>query len=219
MNTDCRAHLELAPARVEVEELPGGCFILRSPIKLTPYVGNICCYLTHWAEQAPERTFLAERDQAGNWRRVSYSEALHNVRAIAQALLDRGVSVDRPVMILSDNSIESGLLQLGAMYVGLPVTPTSPAYSLISKDFNKLKYVFSMIRPGLIFADNGERFRTGIAALDLTDVALVAKQTPPRGIDASIFTELTNTTVTTAVDTAYSAVGPETAAKILFTFC
>ncbi len=217
MSTGPRAHLEFAPARVEVEDLPDGGFILRSPIKLKPYAGNICSYLAHWAEQAPERTFLAERDPAGRWRRVSYSEALHNVRAVAQALLDRGVSIDRPVMILSDNSIESGLLQLGAMYAGLPVTPTSPAYSLVSKDFGKLKHVFGLIQPGLVFVDDAERFRSALAVLDLRDVVLVVKQDFPQEFDALVFAELTDTKATTAVDTAYTEVGPDTVAKILFT--
>ena len=218
MSVGTRANLEFAPARVEVEDLPDGGFILRSPIRLEPYAGNICSYLIHWAEQAPQRTFLAQRDPiTARWRRVSYREALHNVRAIAQALLDRAVSIDRPVMILSDNSIESGLLQLGAMYAGLPVAPTSPAYSLLSKDFGRLKYVFGLIQPGLVFADDTERFRAALAALDLRDVVLVVNQNSAPEFDAIVFAVLTDTQPTTAVNTAYSGVGPDTVAKILFT--
>jgi feruloyl-CoA synthase len=217
MSIGPRAYLEFAPARVESEDLPDGGFILRSPIKLKPYAGNICSYLTHWAIQAPKRPFLAERESTGQWRRVSYREALHNVRAIAQALIDRGISVDRPVMILSENSIDSGLLQLGAMYAGFPVAPTSPAYSLLSKDFGKLKYVFDLIRPGLVFADDTEKFRSALLALDLDGVALVVKQNSPPEFEATAFTELTDTKTTTAADSAYSKVGPDTVAKILFT--
>ena len=127
-------------------------YILRSPMTLDPYASNLCEYLIDWAEKTPERTFLAERDQTGSWRRVSYGVALDLVRSIAQALLNRGLSSDRPVMILSDNGIENGLLQLGAMYVGIPVAPISPAYSLTSKDFAKLRHVFDLIRPKLVFA-------------------------------------------------------------------
>ncbi len=217
MNTSHQAPLEFAPAQVDVEDLPGGGFILRSPMKLKPYAENICSYLTHWAEQAPKRTFLAERGPAGDWRRVSYCETLHKVRAIGQALLDRHVTVDRPVMILSDNSIESGLLQLGAMYAGLPVTPTSPAYSLMSKDFAKLKHVFDLIRPGLVFVDDPERFRAALAALDLHDVVLVAKQNFAPEFDTTVFSELTNTKATAVVETAHSRVGFDTVAKILLT--
>ncbi|NOX93334.1 MAG: feruloyl-CoA synthase [Gammaproteobacteria bacterium] len=217
MKTGRQAHLSFAPAQVIVEDLPGGGFILRSPMNLKPYAGNICSYLAHWAGRAPERSFLAERDPAGGWQRVSYSETLHKVRAIGQALLDRDVTVDRPVMILSDNSIENALLQLGAMYVGFPVTLISPAYSLMSKDFGKLKYVFDLARPGLVFADNAERFRAALAALDLSDVLLVAKQNFIPELDVTGFSELTNTKATTAVEAAFSKVGPGTVAKILFT--
>ncbi len=109
MSDATRAILEFAPARVEVENLPGGGCILRSPVKLEPYAPNICEYLTDWAEKTPDRTFLAERDGEGGWRRIRYGEALAFVRSIAQALLDRGMTPDRPVMILSDNSIDNGM--------------------------------------------------------------------------------------------------------------
>ncbi len=217
MSTGHRSPLEFAPAQVEVEDLPGGGFVLRSPMRLEPYADNICCYLTNWAGQAPERIFLADRDPAGDWRQVTYREALHKVRAIAQALIDRNISMDRPVMVLSDNSIESGLLQLGAMYAGLPVTPASPAYSLMSKDFGKLKHVFGLVRPGLVYADDAERFGPALAALDLDGVTLVVKQPSAQQADAIFFSALTDTTPSTAVNDAYSRVNPDTVAKILFT--
>jgi len=190
---------------------------LRSPLKLESYAANICSYLVDWAEQAPERTFLAERSVTGDWRAVTYGEALASVRALAQALLAHGVSEDRPVMILSDNSVESGLLQLAAMFTGLPVSPVSPAYSLMSRDFGKLKHVFDLVRPKLVFTSNGELFSDALAALDLNGVTLVVKQGAPAGIDATQINELLATKPTSAVDTAFSRVGPETVAKILFT--
>ncbi len=176
-----RASLEFAPARVSVEDLPGGGFILRSPMALEPYAANLCEHLIHWAGTAPERSFLAERDPAGGWREVSFAEALDRARTIAQALLDRGVTPERPVMILSDNGIENGLLQLGAMYAGIPVAPTSPAYSLMSQDFGKLKHVFDLIRPKLVFAADGRKFAKALDALDLDDVEVVVSQDAPEG--------------------------------------
>ncbi len=136
---------EFAPARVDVEPLQDGGVILRSPLKLEAYATSICTYLVDWAERAPERVFLGERLASGGWRRVTYGEALTSVRALAQALLTHEVTTDRPLMILSDNSIESGLLQLAAMFVGIPVSPVSPAYSLMSRDFGKLKSVFDFL--------------------------------------------------------------------------
>jgi feruloyl-CoA synthase len=212
-----RAELEFAPARVTVEHLPGGGFILRSPMALDPYASNLCEYLIQWAEKTPERAFLAERDPEGRWQKITFGVALGQVRSIAQALLDRGMTPDRPVMILSDNSIENGLLQLGAMYVGIPVAPTSPAYSLISRDFGKLKHVFDLVRPGLVFAADGEPFATALGTLDLGGVEVVVLRNPPGGIAATNFTELTWAASGPAIEEALSRVGPDTLAKILFT--
>jgi len=212
-----RATPEFAPARVDVEQLPGGGFVLRSPLKLESYAANICSYLVDWAEQAPERTFLAERSVTGDWRSVTYGEALASVRALAQAVLANGVSEDRPVMILSDNSIENGLLQLAAMFTGFPVSPVSPAYSLMSRDFGKLKHVFDLVGPKLVYASNGELFNDALMSLDLDGVTLVVKEGVPAGIEAVPIDELLATKPTSAIDAAFSRVSPEKVAKILFT--
>ena len=212
-----RATPEFAPARVDVEQLPAGGLILRSPLKLESYAANICSYLVDWAEQAPERTFLAERSVTGDWQSVTYGETLASVRALAQALLAHGVSEERPVMILSDNSIENGLLQLAAMFTGFPVSPVSPAYSLMSRDFGKLKHVFELVRPKLLYASNGELFNDALLALDLDAVTLVVKEGVPAGIEAVPIDELLATIPTSAIDAAFTRVGPETVAKILFT--
>ena len=208
---------QFAPAEVDVEHLPGGGFILRSPMQLEPCAANICSYLVDWAELAPRRTFLAERSADGDWRRISYSETLVAVRALAQALLDRGASVERPVMILSGNSIENGLLQLASMFVGLPVSPISPAYGLMSSDFGKLRFVFDLVKPKLVFVDDGEAFGEALSSLDLDDVTLLVKQAAPDSIDSVKIDELLAVEPTPAVDAAFSAVGPDTIGKILFT--
>ena len=212
-----RARLDFAPARVEVENLSGGGFIFRSPMKLGPHASNLCEYLIDWAERTPQRMFLAERDREGCWRRITYGEALESVRSIAQALLNRGMTSDRPVMILSDNGIENGMLQLGAMYVGIPVAPASPAYSLISRDFGKLRHVFDLIRPKLVFASDGRMFGTALGALDLDEAEVVVTRNAPDGLDVTDFGEMAGTAPTEAIDAARSRVGPDTAAKILFT--
>ncbi len=206
-----------APAAVDVEQLRGGGCILRSPSKLDPYATNICSYLVDWARQAPQRTFLAERSASGHWRSLSYSEALTSVRALAQALLDHDVSTDRPVVILSGNSIDNALLQLAAMFTGLPVSPVSPAYALMSSDFGKLRFVLDLVKPKLVFVDHGEPFREALTALDLDDVTLLVKQGVPEGFDAITMDAMLDTKPTPAVDAAFSTVGPDTVAKILFT--
>ena len=208
---------EFAPARVEVEKLPDGGFILRSPLPLEPHAANMCAYLLDWAAQAPERTFLAERSATDAWRRISYREALSSVRALAQALLNHDATPDRPLLILSGNCVDSGLLQLAAMFVGIPVVPVSPAYSLMSRDFGKLKAVFGQVRPRLVFAADGEQFQHALEALDLDDVTLVVKRNAPASMVAVSIDELSLSRPTAAVDAAFSGVGLDTVAKILFT--
>jgi feruloyl-CoA synthase len=212
-----QAALQFAPAAVDVERLPGGGCILRSPMKLKPYASNICRYLVDWAEKAPMRTFLAERRASGDWRQITYADALASVRALAAALLAHDVTAEHPVMILSENSIENGLLQLATMFIGLPVSPVSPAYSLMSRDFGKLKHVFGLVRPKMLFASNGRLFHEALRALDLDDVSIVVKEDAPAGIDTTTVDELLKTQPTPAVDAAFSRVVPETVAKILFT--
>jgi feruloyl-CoA synthase len=206
-----------APAAVEVERLHGGGMILRSPQPLQPYARSIGEWLERWARQAPARTFLAERDGSGGWRHLSYGAAWRGARAIGQALLQRGLGPERPAMILSDNGIDHALLALGAMQAGVPVAPVSTAYSRLSQDFAKLRYVRDLVAPGLIFADDGERYAAAIAALGLGDAELVVSANPPPGVKVTAFRDLLDTEPAAAIDAAESAVGPDTVAKILFT--
>src|SRR5262245_57233570 len=175
-----RSHLRFAPAEVRLETRPDGAVLLRSPQTLGPYARAVGDWLVHWAERAPDRVFLAERGYEGNvWRRLTYREALDRVRRIGQALLDRGLDRERPVVILSENRIDHALLALGAMHVGIPVAPISPAYSLMSKDFAKLKYIFELLKPGLVYADS-DKFAPALAAVGAkaTDEARLHEPTP-----------------------------------------
>lgn len=206
-----------AAPEVVVERLPGGAMILRSPYALGEIPRSVGTLLEGWARRAPERTFLAQRDAEGGWRRLGYGAALAAARAVGQALLDRGLGPERPVMILSDNGIDHALLALGAMHVGVPVTPVSTAYSRLSQDFAKLRYVRDLIEPGLIFADDGARYAAAIAALGLRDAELVVSANPPAGAKATAFAALLAARPTAAVERAFALVGPDTVAKILFT--
>jgi feruloyl-CoA synthase len=206
-----------AEPAVLVETLAGGGMILRSPHAIGPVPRAVGVWLEDWAGRDPGRLFLAQRDGAGAWRRIGYGEALAASRAIGQALLDRRLGPERPVMILSDNGIDHALLALGAMQVGVPVSPVSTAYSRLSQDFAKLRYVRDLVEPGLIFVDDGERYAGAIAALRLRDAELVVSANPPKGVAATVFAALAGTAPTPAVDAAFTAVGPDTVAKILFT--
>jgi len=211
------AKIDFATPEVEMNKLPGGGYLLRSPRPLGSYPDKLGEMLLYWAEAAPERTFLAQRDASGVWQEVSYAEAARRVDAIAQSLLDQGLSAERPVAILSDNGIDNGLLVLGAMRVGVPAVPISPAYSLMSRDHGKLKHILSQVTPGLIYAADGARFEPALKAVDRGDAQVVVSANPPAEVKATLFDTLLGTTPTPAVAAAYEQVGPDTIAKILFT--
>ena len=157
--------MRLAPAKVEVEKRVDGSMLLRSPQKLAPYARCVTEWLVQWSDHAPERVFLAERGKNDSWRKLTYREAYGSVRRIAQALLERGLNAQKPVAILSDNSIDHALLALGAMHVGIPAAPISPAYSLMSKDFGKLKTIFDLVKPGLVYAAEPQKFGPALEAV------------------------------------------------------
>jgi len=214
MNSVAWAPINFAPARVEVEKLEDGAFIIRSPDSLKPYSRCLGDLLVHWAERIPNRTFLAQRDGDG-WRRVTWAETLDKVESIAQSLLDRGLNKNRPVMILSDNSIDHALLALAAMYVGIPVAPISPAYSLVSQDHSKLKYIADLLKPGLVYAADGAKFADALVIPELARVEVVTSINP---IACGVtFDALLAATPGPEVEEAFALVRPSTVAKILFT--
>jgi len=193
--------LRLAPARMDVERRADGAMLLRSPLRLGAHARAVGEWLVKWAREAPERTFLAERDGEA-WKRVSYREALALARRVGGGLLERGLDSSRPVAILSDNSLDHALLALGAMHVGVPVAPISPAYSLMSKDYAKLKTILGLLRPGLVWTAEPQKFAPALEAV---------------GASATPISDLFAREPGPEVDRAFERVGPDTVAKILFT--
>src|SRR5438876_686890 len=193
--------MRFAPARIEIERRRDGAMILRSPLKLGGHARAVGEWLERWARETPERTFLAER-RDGAWRKLSYREALGLARRTAQGLLDRRLDASRPLVILSDNSIDHAVLALGAMHVGVPVAPVSPAYSLMSKNFSKLKAIFELLRPGLVWTSDPEKFAPALAAVRASPTRIAELLPAKAGLE---------------VDEAFARIGPDTVAKILFT--
>jgi feruloyl-CoA synthase len=194
-----------------------GSTLVMSTEPLGDYPRRITDRLEHWAAVAPDRTLVAKRWNGGDWRRVSYREALQSARAIAQALLDHGLSPERPVAILSDNDIEHLLLGLGALIAGVPFAPISAAYSLVSQDYGKLRHILSLLTPGLVFAADGAKYGRAIAATVDPATPVVLTTGRVEGRATLTFDSLLATPVTDAVDRAHAAVGPDTIAKFLFT--
>jgi feruloyl-CoA synthase len=152
----------------------------------------------------------------GDWRHVTYAEAWHTARNIAQGLLNRGLNAERPVVILSENSLEHALLALGCLVAGVPFVPTSPPYSLISQDYDKLKHVLRTVTPGLVFASDA-RYAKAIAATVSSDMEIVMNEGGVEGKQVTSFEALCSTPATTQVDATMAATGPDTIAKFLFT--
>jgi feruloyl-CoA synthase len=208
--------VRLGPRDVVVERRPDGTIHLRSPHALASYPAKLTERLEHWAAAVPERTFLAQRDATGAWRKVSYGETLAAVKRLGSALLARELSPERPVVILSGNDIEHALIGLAAMYVGIPYAPISPAYSLISSDFGKLRYIFDLLTPGLVFAADGGAYRRAIEAVVPPATEVVVARNPLTSRPCTPFDALLAETPTGA-DAAHAKVGPDTIAKLLFT--
>ena len=154
---------------------------------LGSYPTRITDALEHWAAQAPDRTFLAQRD-GDDWRKVSYQETLERVRRIAQALLDRQLSPDRPIVILSGNGIDHALLALAAMYVGVPYAPIAPAYSLQAREYSSLQHIFDRVEPALVFTENGAAYERALRAV-LTDRAELVVSGSPGELRATSFAD------------------------------
>jgi feruloyl-CoA synthase len=192
-----------------------GTTLVRSTLPLGPYPRSIVDALEAWASKTPDTILIADRD-GDRWRRLSYRQVLTQIQPLAQALLDAGLSAERPLMIISGNEIEHLLLGLAAIWVGIPYAPVSPAYSLISADFSKLKHIAGLLTPGLVYASDGQKFAHALAAA-VPGVPLVVRHNPPEGRSAQLFDELLATPVTSAVAAAHAAITPDTIAKVLFT--
>lgn len=209
--------LDFAKAAIDVNSRADGGHILRSPQRLHPYSRCLGELLAHWAHTTPDSVFLAERTGDEAWRKVTYSEALETARAIGQSMLDRGLSADRPVMILSGNSVNHALLALGAMHVGIPVAPISPAYALMSEDFDKLRYITELLTPGLVYCENGDMFSKACNAIELGDAEIVCSTGRVEGRTCGDFADLMAVEPLDAADRAFRDITPDTIAKILFT--
>ncbi len=209
--------IEFLSRDVRADRRPDGTIVLQSNHRLKPYEKHVPAFLAKWAAEAPDRLWLAQRrGPAREWLKVTYSEAKQQVDAVTQALLDGGFGPDRPIMILSSNSIEFALLSMAAMQARAPLAPVSPAYSVMSRDHEKLRYVFDLIRPGLVFVQNGEIYAGALDDLDLDGVLLVHVDKPPKR-QSLPWSTLVATKPTDAVAHSIAAIEPRTVGKFLFT--
>jgi feruloyl-CoA synthase len=172
--------------------------------------------LFHWAAEAPDRTLFAERKTDGTWKKLNYRDAARDVRRLASGLLAYDLSVERPLVILSGNDIDHALLALAAMTIGVPYCPVSTPYSLVAKDFSKLRYCMDLLTPGLVYASEASPFAAAIAAITRPDLMVVTARGHD-AIGAVSLDSLYGDDADPRVDSALGAVTPDTIAKFLLT--
>ncbi len=202
---------------VTVERHDNGTIYLRPKAQLRDYPVRLTDRLHHWAKAEPNRVFMAERDAKGGWRQLTYAQLLTSARRIASALLVRGLSAEKPIVILSGNSIDHALLAFGALYAGIPFCPVSPAYSLVSRDYGKLGFLMKLLTPGLVFADDATKFSDALTANVSLGTEIVASRGAVPGRDVTWLSDLLATSEHPRLDAAHDAIGPNTIAKFLLT--
>ena len=202
---------------VSIDRRDDGTIYLRPKIALGEYPLRLTDRLHHWAKAEPNRIFMAERAADGLWRQISYAQLLASSRHIASGLLARGLSADKPVVILSGNSIDHALLAFGALYAGIPFCPVSPAYSLISKDYGKLGFAMKLLTPGLVFADDATKFAEALSANVPAEIEIVVSRGEVPGRRITMLSDLLATPEHPGLDAAHDAIGPDTTAKFLLT--
>jgi feruloyl-CoA synthase len=196
--------VKLCAPEVRIYRKPDGTLHLKSGRAMPDYPDRLTDRLLYWASVAPKRVFMAERAAEGSWRTITYEQTLERVRRIGAALLRRKLSAERPIVILSGNDLDHALLGLAANYVGIPYAPVSPAYSLISSDFGKLKHIVNLLTPGLVFASNAQYARA-------------IEATVPSGVEVLTGSLDALDAAPEAADAAHARVTPDTIAKFLFT--
>jgi feruloyl-CoA synthase len=204
------------PVAVDRENGPEGGYLLRSRIPLAPHESSLAQLFRAAVERRASQPFLAERDGSG-WRTLTYAEARKQADGLAQALIERGLSAERPVMVLSGNSIEHGMIKLACFTAGIPVAPISVAYSLQSQDHSKLKHIVKLLTPGMIYVADTAPFAKSLAALDLSGVEIAASRNGANLDRVTPLDQLAGATAGAAVERAVAAISADTIAKFLFT--
>ena len=204
-----------AEPRVRVDRRADGSLVLSSPTAPAAHVRQVGTWLREGAARHPEAVFLAER-RDGAWYELTYAAARAAVDGLSAQLLERELSPERPLVILSDNSIEGALLTLAAMQVGVPAAPISPAYSLVARDLGKLRHCLDLVTPGLVFAGDGDAYARALLAVP-ADVELLVSRGDKVPRAGRLGEWLQHSGTNAAVESRFASTGPDSIAKFLFT--
>ncbi len=204
--------LKIKTIKIDIRAISDG--VLKSTVELKKRPHRMTQRLIHWAKKTPDKVFIGQKEANGHWRTLTYAQTYEKVKTIAQYLLRTNLSPERPLAILSENSIEHGLMALAALHIGIPYSAIAPAYSLKSTDFEKLKHTIDLLTPGLIFVQDGKQYEKALNAV-AKNIEIIAVDNPLS--NHTIFNEILNTKPTFEVHTAFKAIDNQTIAKILFT--
>jgi feruloyl-CoA synthase len=209
--------VRLRTSGATLARLADGTLLVRPEEPLGPYPKVLTDRLTHWAKIAPHKICIAQRQKNSDWRTLTYAQVQDAVRRIGQALLERKLSTENPIAILSENDIEHFLLMLAGQHVGIPTAHVSPVYSVASRDFGKLRHTMNLLTPGLVFVSDGERFSRATETVVDPNTELVVTAKPAPNRKSTLFSELAATNPTDAVEAAHERIQPDQVAKVLFT--
>ena len=195
-----------------------GSVLLNARLPLDPYPKTILDRLEHWAKVTPDHEFIARREQqdSSKWRVLTYVETWNAIRRLASALNQFPLSIDRPLAILSGNSIEHALLGLAAMYLGVPYAPISPQYSLASTNYTKLKQVLDVITPGMVFVENASIFAKAIQSSLPDDVVIICCAGEVEGYESVGYDKLIDTPINPDLEIKFQSINADDVAKFLF---
>ena len=200
------------PHNVTRENRADGTILLRSAEPLSEVANTTGDWLHSWAQQTPDNIFIAERHGAG-WREESYAETLEKVRAIASSLLGRGMGSDTPILIMSGNGVDHGLLALAAQYVGIPTVPVAEQYSLIHGAHGRLRHAIELVRPRMAYVVDATQYGEALAMDALDGIEVIATRADAK---TTPFADMLKGD-RADVDVARAKVGPDSVVKLLMT--
>lgn len=210
--------IKTQPIDIQQRKMPDGTIYLKSSIELAPHPYRMTERLVKWAKIKPENIFLGQKDDSGNWQTINYRDTYQKVLSIAQWLLNQNISVNKPIVILSENSIEHGLMALAVLHIGIPHSSITPSYCTNkAEDFEKLKHTISLLTPSILMVSDGKLYEKALQIIPHNTMVVYLKNPPVGNFETHSFSEISTTTSTESVDKAFRAIKPNTVAKILFT--
>lgn len=210
--------LPYLPQKTLIETRDDGTVLIRNGQPLKDYPPHMLWPLRYWAERAPDRIWLAQRDPVDptkeGWQEITYAEAWDRIRTLAQGFLNAGAAA--PIMILSRNTIDHALVMYGAMLAGCPVVPVTPAYALLSQDFARLNYVDGLVEPAYIYVEDGAEYQRGLDGMQVEDRLVLYSRNAPTGYQSQALDAFA-VSGGNSVNEAYDRLTPETVAKFMLT--